>query len=88
MFQSDAQTAFDEAAAPFAGSLPLIAPTAVREVVVERGEILERIAQREYGDAARWVDIVVLNNLKPPYIDTVRRDGVKIPGDKLLIGVD
>jgi hypothetical protein len=88
MFQSDAQNAFDEAAAPFNGNITLQAPTAVREIMIEQGEILERIAQREYGDAARWVDIVVLNNLKPPYIDTVRQDGVKIPGDKLLIGAE
>jgi hypothetical protein len=88
MFQSDAQSAFDDAAAPFDGNITLVAPTAVREIMIEEGEILERIAQREYGDAARWVDIVVLNNLKPPYIDTVRQDGVKIPGDKLLIGAE
>lgn len=88
MFQSDAQTSFDEAAAPFEGNLTLTAPRAVREITLEQGEILERIAQREYGDASRWVDIVVLNNLKPPYISTTRQDGIKIPGDKLLIGVD
>jgi hypothetical protein len=86
MFQSDAQTAFQSAAAPFEGTITLNAPASVREVKIQQGEILERIAQREYGDASRWVDIVVLNNLKPPYIGTVRQDGVKIPGDKILIG--
>lgn len=37
---------------------------------VHTGDSLPAIAARYYGDASRWRDLVVANNLRPPYIST------------------
>lgn len=94
LFQSDAEASFEEASAPFqSDSIPesqqikINKPVSVREITVQRNDTLERIAQREYGDALRWIDIVILNSLKPPYINAVRGDGVVQPGDKIMVGI-
>ena len=93
MFAADADVAFERSQALFRNDniredqqIVIARPDFVREVTIQRGDILERIAQREYGSADRWLDIVVLNNLKPPYIDETGGDGIKKPGEKLLIG--
>lgn len=95
MFQPDSEIAFEEASQEFTNpALPsdqqirISRPKSVREVIVQRNDTLERIAQREYGDALRWIDLVVLNSLKPPYIDEAGGDGILKPGSKILIGVD
>jgi nucleoid-associated protein YgaU len=62
------------------------APTTVREIIIQQGDTLEKISLRTYGTVSRWPDLVILNNLKFPYIAETRSDGVKIPGDKLLVG--
>lgn len=36
--------------------------------VVKRGDTPQRIAQSVYGDASRWKDIILYNNLEFPYI--------------------
>lgn len=93
MFAADAEVAFERAQEQFESEdvpdnfkITIPKPNFVREVVIARNDILERIAQREYGDANRWVDLVVLNNLKPPYIDAAGGEGVLKPGDKILVG--
>jgi len=94
IFESDADKAFEQAQAPFVSDLipedqqlVINKPRTVREIRIQRGITLERIAQLELGDATRWVEIAVLNNLKPPYLNETGGDGVKKFGDKLLIGV-
>ncbi len=93
-FQSDAEETFDQANQVFANAnVPLEQfqirkPEFVREVKILRGDTLEKIALREQGDALRWTEMVILNNLKPPYIDDNGGDGVKKPGENLLIGAD
>ena len=42
--------------------------TGYRKVQVLTGDTLERIAERELGDAAQWYDLAWLNNLSPPWI--------------------
>lgn len=93
MFQSDAELAFENASRPFqSDSIPeeqrltFTRPSTVREVRIERGDTLERIAQRELGDAVRWIEIVVLNDLKPPYISDTGGDSVRKPGEVILVG--
>lgn len=52
------------------------------------GDTLQRIAARELGDASRWVDLVHLNGLIPPYfvdISEPQTDGVIRYGDQLLV---
>lgn len=93
LFAADAEVAFANAQAQFEDpnldtetNIQIVRPNNVREVRIQRGDILERIAQREYGDATRWLDLVVLNNLKPPYIADEGGDGVKKPGETILVG--
>lgn len=42
--------------------------TNAQEIVVEQGDTLSSIAARKLGDARRWQELAVLNNMKPPYI--------------------
>jgi hypothetical protein len=44
------------------------------------------VAQRLLGDSARWKELVVLNDLKAPYVDP-SGDGIDVlrPGDKILV---
>lgn len=93
LFESQAEVAFEEAASLFENeSLPedqqinIPLPTATRQVTIEYNDTLERIAQREYGNALRWLDLVVLNDLKPPYISENGEDGTLAPGEQILIG--
>lgn len=95
LFESDAEAAFSQAERQFEipnlkqnQQIQINKPEAVKEITILRNDTLERIAQRELGNALRWLDIVVLNNLKPPYISPDGGDGVKKPGEKLLVGVD
>lgn len=93
MFEPDADIAFQQATSQFQNDqltddqqIRITKPAFVKEIIIQRGDTLERIAQRSYGDALRWLDIVVLNNLKSPYISETGGDGIKKPGDKLLVG--
>lgn len=93
LFKPDAELAFENASEEFQNDniseeqqIRIVKPNFVREVTIERNDTLERIAQREYGNALRWLDIVVLNSLKPPYISENGEDGTKKPGEKLLVG--
>jgi hypothetical protein len=61
---------------------------AVKEIVLDKDIDLERLAKRELNNPDRWVEIVELNDLKPPYIVQDRSStlpNVKRPGDYLLI---
>lgn len=94
MFEPDADVAFQQATAQFKveglrddQQISIPKPAFVKEVTIERGDTLERLAQRHYGDALRWIDIVVLNNLKSPYISETGGDGIKMPGQRVLVGV-
>ena len=44
-------------------------PSSSFAVQFERGSSMERMAQKFLGDAARAKEIIILNDLKPPYID-------------------
>ncbi len=64
------------------------ASPAVKEITLDKDLDLERLAKRELGNADRWVEIVELNDLKPPYVVQDMSDttpNVKRPGDTLLI---
>jgi phage baseplate assembly protein W len=43
-------------------------PQGYRLVQVRRGDTLQALAARELGDAARWPEVVAINNLAPPYV--------------------
>ena len=95
MFQADADVEFernrlifDNPNIPEEQRLDITRPRSVREVTIMQNDILERIAQRELGDASRWVELVVLNDLTAPFISEAGGSGVLRPGDKILVGVD
>jgi len=59
-----------------------------RLVATHYGDDLQAVAAREMGDANRWVEIVWLNNLVPPYLtDDPRRvtTGVKLTGSYVKV---
>lgn len=85
-FQTQIEEEYEEIKTAFGPTFINITPPAtVRQVRIKRNDTLERIAQRELGDAVRWTEIVILNKLKPPYIDDNGGDHVKKFGDTLLV---
>jgi len=60
-------------------------PDSATEEEIIGGEDIRATAKRLLGDAAQWKTLVILNNLKPPYISTQSGDGVLGPGAKILV---
>jgi len=56
----------------------------VRYVETNRGDTLQAIALREFGDSARWTDLIWLNDLVPPFIT----DDPALAGDRVLLSGD
>lgn len=59
-----------------------------REIEIRWGDTLQKVSQRELGDASRWIDIANINRLKPPYItgDPLEtNDHVFLYGDSLIV---
>lgn len=59
----------------------------VRYAKVHHGDDMRRISLREMGDASRWVDLVILNGLRPPYIAEEPELGVLTYGDAIMVPV-
>jgi len=62
--------------------------TNFRFAQIHRGDTLQRIAQRELGDATRWVELIAINDLAPPYLtgDPLAAGAkVKLYGDSLIV---
>ena len=59
----------------------------VRSTVMKH-ETIRTIAKRLLNDESRWKEIVLQNNLKPPYIGPIRTEGVLQPGDELIVPSD
>lgn len=53
----------------------------VRYVQIQYGDTIQALALRETGDAANWLDLIVLNGLRPPYIADKPSDGVLAYGE-------
>lgn len=58
--------------------------TTVAEGAVNGGETIRDLARRLLGDARRWHELVILNDLRPPYTADTSRAGVLGPGDPVL----
>lgn len=52
-----------------------------RYVEIEHGDTLQKVAFRELGDAARWNELIWINNLVPPYIT----DDVDLASNRVLL---
>ena len=86
LFQENIENDFESRQQLMKNIFDAQAPVTVREITIQQGDTLEKISLRVYGTVARWPDLAILNNLKFPYISDTRSDGVKVPGDKLLVG--
>ncbi len=67
-------------------NLGIIDPLSVDEIYLPPNKTLEDLAAEFLGTAERWIEIAVVNNLLPPYIDedsTSTR--IKKSGDKIFI---
>lgn len=77
-------------AAFFDNDVEIPEPAGVKESTINRGDTIERIASRALGTSDRFLELVTLNNLEPPYIDPSGQSTnprVKNPGDAILIPV-
>lgn len=54
---------------------------------VRFGDTVQIIAMRELGDVTRFRELIILNQLKPPYINNVGGESILKPGDDILIPV-
>lgn len=54
------------------------------ETYVRPGDTIRGLAERLLGDARNWKDLVLVNELVPPYISPVPAPGVLTFGDKIL----
>lgn len=62
-----------------------------RTAVVLIGDTVQRLALRELGDATRWVDIALLNELRSPFFvddPALAGDGVIAAGGTVLLPVE
>lgn len=55
------------------------------EAIVMAGENIHDVAKRLTGKWASWKELVLINNLKPPYISDLGSANVLKPGDKILV---
>lgn len=62
-------------------------PSAVAETSVRIGETIRDVAQRTTGERARWHELVILNDLRAPYISPTGGLDVLQPGDSILYPV-
>jgi hypothetical protein len=60
-------------------------PSSAKEVTLNGMEDIRSLAKTYLGSEARWKELVILNNLKAPYIAAVASDGVLAPGNKLIL---
>jgi hypothetical protein len=57
------------------------------EKPVGQGDTLASIAARELGDARKWPELALVNNLSPPYISNLKLPGTLQPGKRIIIPV-
>ena len=67
------------------GNVRLLRPTSVDTTKILGNDTIQTIAARILGNPDRYREIVVLNNLKPPYIAETASSGVLAYGDSILI---
>lgn len=94
-FKADADIEFERVKQTFEAPTSILGeslikvnkPSSIKEVKVKGNDTLERIAQREMGDALRWPELVIINKLKPPYLSQDGEDGTLKTGDTILVSV-
>lgn len=71
----------------FGSSLNIQNTRATRVRKVLKNDDMQKIASRELGSANRFRELIILNNLKYPYIDDTSSNGVLSAGDDILIPI-
>ncbi len=62
--------------------------TGFSEIVIGQGDTLHSLAAKYLGDARKWIDIAIINGLRPPYLTgAARMPGTVRPGDNIVIPV-
>jgi hypothetical protein len=85
LFDQDVFAANRTVADQFRNKFQIQTPNSVRTKRILGDDNIQSIAARELGDPDRYRDIVILNNLRPPYIAATASPGVLQPGDNILI---
>jgi len=85
IFQEDATASYTSTVEIYSNKIALPAPKAVKEVRIDGNDSLQTLVARELGDPQRFKEVVLLNNLKPPYISETGGERVLKPGDKILL---
>jgi len=85
LFAKDMSEANAEIEDIFNGKISLPAPNSTRSVIIDGQDNIQILSARELGDINRFKEIVILNNLKPPYIDPAGGEGVLRPGERILV---
>lgn len=67
------------------GNLDIKTPSSTKQVDIGEDDNIQTIATKHLGDPDKFKDIVLLNNLKPPYVSASGGNGVLKPGDTILI---
>ena len=57
----------------------------VTQAIILQGETIRDVALRLLGDEARWKELVILNDLLPPYVTAQGGTGLLRGGDRILI---
>lgn len=57
------------------------------EYVVGQGDSLQSLAAKHLGDASKWMELAVINDLKAPYITSVKLPQTLRVGDKISIPI-
>lgn len=58
-----------------------------REIVVGSGDTLEGIAAKRLGNPNKWLELAILNDLKPPFISNNRIPNTLQPGSKIVVPI-
>jgi hypothetical protein len=84
LFEPNIFTTNAEVLASFPNS-NISTPNSITTSTIGGGDNIQTLALRELGDIDKFKDIIILNNLKPPYISETGGPGILKPGDKILI---
>ena len=87
LFKSEYSQEIARVQGDFGFQLAIEPSEAMAQVRISQGDTLERIALRELGDAERWPELAILNNLVSPFIVGFGKivPNTKKVGDLLLI---
>ena len=85
LFEESVFATGSRATTAFNDKISLETPNSVKQLTILGTDDLQTIAARELGDVDKFREIIILNNLKPPYIADVASPGVLKRGDTILL---